>query len=128
MDKYNDIDNNCKEILNLSGIEFENLLELDNKEIERDLLLDQHKYEVVKSKLKLLKTIIKSNNLTCLYENIELKQCWPLLNLVRQILKYYKFLMIPIRKCDGYTKDGIKKFKRYFIIKKKDKDSNAIYL
>jgi hypothetical protein len=118
MDKCNEIDINCKEILNISGIKFEYLLELNDKEIERDILLDQNKYEIVKSKLKLLKTVLNSNNLTCLYENIDIKQRWPLLNLVRQILKYYKYSMIPVRKCDGYTLDGIKKFKRYFIIKK----------
>jgi hypothetical protein len=34
------------------------------------------------------------------------------------ILNRYKFKMLPIRKSDGYTLDGIKKYKRFFRIKK----------
>ena len=33
--------------------------------------------------------------------------------------------MIPIRKCDGYTLDGIKKFKRYFQVVKKIEEQKA---
>ena len=37
-------------------------------------------------------------------------QRWPLINIVRQILKQYNFLFEPIRKSDGYTEDGKKKY------------------
>ena len=48
----------------------------------------------------------------------EAKQKWPLLNLVRQILKSNNYNMEPIRKSNGYTKEGKKKYLRFFIIKK----------
>jgi hypothetical protein len=54
--------------------------------------------------------------MTSLQKNAETIQKWPLLNIVRQILQNYNYKMIPIRKCDGYTLDGIKKFKRFFQI------------
>ena len=62
--------------------------------------------------------IFCSSKLTCLQETAEAQQKWPLLNLVRQVLKACSYKLDPIRKSDGYTKDGKKKYKRYFIIKK----------
>jgi hypothetical protein len=42
-----------------------------------------------------------------------------LINLVRQILSVYKYVLTPIRKCDGYTPEGVKKYKRFFKIVRK---------
>ena len=56
--------------------------------------------------------------LTSLQTNAQKKQKWPLLNLVRQILKSNDYKMEPIRKSNGYTKDGKKKYLRFFLIKK----------
>jgi len=112
------MDATCIEILNKTGIYFNCIDELENLEIDRYLLLDINKYELVKEKITELKKITSSNNLTCLHENASINQKWPLLNLVRQILKHYKYNMKPIRKCDGYTLDGIKRFKRSFILEK----------
>ena len=39
-------------------------------------------------------------------------------SLVRQILKSNNYNMEPIRKSNGYTKEGKKKYLRFFIIKK----------
>ena len=41
-----------------------------------------------------------------------------LLNLVRQILKVKNYRMKPVRKSAGKTKDGKKKYIRYFMIEK----------
>ena len=57
--------------------------------------------------------------MTCLQKNADKSQKWPLLNLVRQILNVYGYKMVPIRKADGYTLEGIKKYKRYFQVKYK---------
>ena len=114
----------CKKILNLSGIQFDSIYQLDNLLIEREIMMDYDlkKYSTVKDNIKDIKIIVSSSNLTSLHENAQKKQRWPLLNLVRQILRYYNFDMIPIRKSDGYTLDGVKKFKRYFHIQKQEKD------
>jgi hypothetical protein len=61
--------------------------------------------------------------MTSLQKNANVCQRWPLLNLIRQILNTFGFKMDPIRKSDGYTLDGIKKYKRFFqIVKKKKKN------
>jgi hypothetical protein len=57
--------------------------------------------------------------MTSLQKNAEKEQKWPLLNLVRQILNVYNYKMEPIRKSDGYTLEGVKKYKRFFQIIKK---------
>ena len=56
--------------------------------------------------------------MTSLQTNAASSQKWPLLNLVRQILRSSGYQVTPKRLCDGYTKDGKKKYKRIFIINK----------
>jgi hypothetical protein len=62
--------------------------------------------------------------MTSLQKNADKFQKWPLLNLTRQILNIHHYKMTPIRKCDGYTPDGVKKFKRFFRIDKNKKKPN----
>jgi hypothetical protein len=63
--------------------------------------------------------------MTSLQRNADKSQKWPLLNLVRQILSTHNYKMEPIRKSDGYTLEGVKKYKRYFLIKKKSNTNNS---
>ena len=65
-----------------------------------------------------IKKFYSSGSMTALQKNAESTQKWPLLNLVRQILKTNNYLMHPVRKSNGYTKDGKKKYLRFFTIKK----------
>jgi hypothetical protein len=65
--------------------------------------------------------------MTSLQKNADIVQKWPLLNFVRQILNTYGYKMEPIRKADGYTLDGVKKYKRYFkITQKNNKNTKQI--
>jgi hypothetical protein len=57
--------------------------------------------------------------MTSLQQNADKVQRWPLLNIVRQILSRYNFKMVPVRKSDGYTLDGVKKYKRFFQLERK---------
>ena len=70
--------------------------------------------------------------MTSLHKNADKSQKWPLLNLIRQILNVYGYKMYPIRKADGYTLEGIKKYKRYFQIQSKNNintnETKIIYL
>jgi|TARA_R110002096_G_scaffold246071_2_gene438333 hypothetical protein len=91
---------------------------IDGLFIPRDMLLDESKYNSVKDDISDLKKKLSSSSLTSLQNNAKTNQKWPLINLIRQILHVYRYNMVPIRKSDGYTKDGVKKFKRFFQIKK----------
>ena len=107
------------EILNIVGIDFQKLNDnSDQLIIYRDTLIDPEKYKVAKEKIDDLKKFFSSSFLTSLQENAHKKQRWPLLNLVRQLLKTNMYEMKPIRKSDGYTKDGKKKYIRFFLIQK----------
>ena len=107
-------------ILQKSGIVSENYNTLENLIISRDILLDNEKYNNIKKYLNDLKKVenFSSSTLTCLHNSAESKQKWPLLNLIRQILKVKHFRMIPIRKSDGKDNNGKKKYKRFFRIEK----------
>ena len=107
-----------KEFLNKCGIVFEDYKMLDGMLIPRETLLSQEKYENIKEDLVKMKKMYSSGALTALQKSAETKQKWPLLNLVRQILKSNNYNMEPIRKSNGYTKEGKKKYLRFFIIKK----------
>ena len=115
-----------KNIFNIAGIPFEELDEINDLFIEREILLNGKKYESVKDKIPNLKKFLSSSCLTSLQKDANNKQKWPLLNLVRKILKIYYFKMEPIRKSNGYTKEGKKLYKRFFLIKKIEKSDNKI--
>ena len=108
-----------KTILQTIGLNFNELDELNGLTIFREQLLSDSKYEEVKHFLPELKKIYSSSFMTSLQKNADKIQKWPLLNLVRQILNNYDYKMDPIRKSDGYTLEGIKKYKRFFQIIKK---------
>ena len=107
-----------KEFLNKCSIVFEDFNQLDGMLIPRDLLLSKDKYEIVKEDIDKMRELYSSGSLTSLQKTAKDNQKWPLLNLVRQILKSNNFKMDPIRKSNGYTKEGKKKYLRFFIIKK----------
>ena len=94
------------------------LNELNGCMISREILLSDDKYDEIKHFIPELKKRYSSSFMTCLQKNAEKSQKWPLLNLIRQILHIYGYKMEPIRKADGYTLEGVKKYKRYFLIHK----------
>jgi len=104
--------------LNDCNIVFESFDTLDGMLIPREMLLDDKKYDKIQNHITELKKAFSSSSLTCLQSNATKKQKWPLLNLVRQILKTNDYRMKPLRKSNGYTEDGKKKYLRFFIITK----------
>jgi len=113
-----------KIILRSIGLEIDNFYELDGVLILRETLLSNKKYDEVKHLIPELKKNYSSSFMTSLQKNAEKSQKWPLLNLIRQILHVYGYNMEPIRKSDGYTLEGVKKYKRYFLITNKNKNTN----
>jgi hypothetical protein len=86
--------------------------------IPRENLLSDILYEKLKPDISKLKPILSSTQYTSMQKDADKSQRWPLINLIRQILRKYNYQLVPKRVCDGYTKDGIKKYKRFFEVKK----------
>lgn len=107
------MDDVSKEILGLVGINSDSL---HGQLIPREILLNNSLYTYIKKRIPELKKLFSSSAMTSLQESAETNQKWPLLNLIRQILHGYKYNMSPIRKSDGYTPEGVKKYKRFFQI------------
>ena len=89
---------------------------LAGQTIPRDLLINQDKYDECKHKLVALKGWMSSSRLSCLQSTAVINQRWPLLNAVRQLLRIHNFKMSPFRLSDGYTKDGKKRIRRFFLV------------
>jgi len=106
-----------KEFLNNCSIKFDNFEQLDNMLVPRESLLSVETYDKVKGDIQKMKKLYSSGSLTSLQKNAKTTQKWPLLNLVRQILRSNNYKMNPIRKSNGYTPEGKKKYLRYFVIK-----------
>ena len=116
-----EIDLHCKAILNHAGIYFNSIEDLEGIFFPREQLLSEIKYDTVKQIIPELKKKFSSSFMTSLHDKAETNQKWPLLNLIRQILLVYNYNLTPIRKCDGYTPEGVKKYKRFFKIVRKIK-------
>lgn len=114
------MDNDVKKFLNKIGLPISEESELENQLVPREMFLDKEIYKKIYDEIHILKKYLKSSSNTCLHNNAENNQRWPLLNVTRQILKKYNYKMSPIRKAEGYTKSGTKIYKRYFLICKCD--------
>jgi hypothetical protein len=107
-----------KSFLHKCNIVINKFSDLDGILISRDVLLDVKIYDSVKEDISILKQVFTSSSLTSLQSNAEENQKWPMLNLVRQILRSCHYKMTPKRVSAGYTKSGQKLYKRMFIIEK----------
>ena len=107
------MDSSIGDILKLISVDLECL---DGSLVPREIVINPSIYEKVKLKIPELRKRFSSSYMTSLHNNAESSQRWPLLNLLRQLLHTYHYDMKPIRKSDGYTKDGVKKYKRFFLI------------
>jgi len=104
--------------LNCCDIKCDSINDINGTIIPRETLLDYEIYEKMKKDIPKLKNILSSTSFTAVQQNADTTQKWPLINLIRQILRKYNYQLAPKRICDGYTKDGIKKYKRFFEIKR----------
>ena len=122
------MDDEIKPVFKVIGIEIDKTQQLNGVIISRDTLLSDDKYNEVKQLIPELKKNYSSSFMTSMQKNAEKSQKWPLINLIRQILHVYGYKMEPIRKSDGYTLEGVKKYKRYFLITNKNLNNKKIEL
>ena len=106
------------DFLNKGNIPCKILNDLDGMLLPRELFFNPDIYKQLKEQIPELKTIFSSSYLTSLQTSAEEVQKWPLLNLIRQVLRSSNFKLTPKRLSDGYTADGKKKYKRVFIIER----------
>lgn len=100
------------------GVACPDLEALDGYQIPRYVLLDEARYEKAKACIPELKKCFSSSSLTSLQASAEENQRWPLINIVRQVLKSSNYRLYPRRLSDGYTPVGKKKYRRVFEIQR----------
>ena len=114
-----------KTFLNKCKIDMNTYDDLNGMLIPREIFLDKANYINVKEDIAILKQIFASSSLTALQSTAEDNQKWPLLNLVRQILRGCNYKMTPKRISAGYAKDGTKMYKRMFIVEQVPQTSSV---
>ncbi len=112
------MDNDIKTFLNKCNITYTDISNLNGMLIPRETLLNELLYENITKEITTIKKYFSSSSMTSLQQTAKTNQKWPLLNLVRQVLKAYNYNMVPFRKACGYDRNKKKIFKRYFKIKK----------
>jgi len=113
------MDEPSKKVFQVVGLQVENITDLNGLIIPRERVISYAKYDEVKKLIPELKSVFSSSYMTSLQQTAVKDQKWPLLNLIRQILRWYHYDMEPVRKSDGYTPEGVKKYKRFFHIRKR---------
>ena len=105
-------------ILNACNITCNSFKELDSLVIPRTLCLNDEKYLEIIKDIPNIKKHFSSSYLTALQSTATNKQKFPLLNLIRQLLRSCNYKLTPKRITNGYTLSGEKKYIRMFIIEK----------
>lgn len=110
--------NLLKKLLNHINVTFKDKQELEEVTISRDVLLTQQIQDVFQTYQNELKEHgYKSGKLTSLHKN-NVKQKFPAINMLRQILKCNGILMKPKIESIGYNRiTGQKIVKRSFVLK-----------
>jgi hypothetical protein len=106
------------EFFNKCGIKCDNIADMKDTQIPRETLLNIELYNSVQEYISEFKQFLSSSSHTSLQSSAQQNQQWPLLNLVRQMLKSIGYKLEPKRLCDGYDDNNKKKYKRIFIIRK----------
>ena len=106
------------DFLNVCGVPCESLTVINGLVIPRDVLLVEERYKNACDHIDRLKEIYSSSYMTSLQKTARSTQAWPLINIVRQVLKSCGYTMSPKRLSNGYTKSGKKLYKRVFVVSK----------
>ncbi len=75
------------DFLSKAGMQCDNFEDLDGLQIPRENLLNMSNYEKAKENIPELKKLFSSSYLTSLQSSATKTQKWPLINLIRQILR-----------------------------------------
>ena len=103
-------------VLNMCGISVNENVLIVPQVVDRSPFLDGSLYAKVLVHVPALKLEFSSSTMSGLQWTAYERQKWPLLNLVRQILRQSNILMTPMRVSDGYNSEGKKLFRRMFRI------------
>lgn len=106
-------------IFRILNYDVETIKEITEITLYRDKLIDKNIRKIVLELIPDLKDQYKSAYLTCLHDNSIYKQKYPVINLLRQILKCNHLILKPKIVSNGYEKiTGKKKVMRMFTIEK----------
>ena len=105
-------------LLQAAGVPVTESTALDGMVIDRNTFLRPDRYLDAAKLIPDLKRHFSSTNLTALQSDSPSTQRWPLLNLVRQVLRASGYNMKPSRTSDGYGPGRQKRYRRIYTIQR----------
>lgn len=105
-------------IFNMINIKIEKLEQLNNCVYSRDNFISRVNFNNISFLLPKLRNEYPGKIPSNLSDYSLRQQRWPLLNIVRQSLKYYNYIMIPIRESKKNNKNDKRQYNRFFKITK----------
>ena len=105
-------------LLRAAGVHVADPSALEGLVVDRNTFLRPDAYLDAAHLLPELRRRFSTTHLTALQNDAPSTQRWPLLNLVRQVLRASGYEMVPIRVSDGYDPGRKKRYKRAFAIEK----------
>ena len=105
-------------LLRAAGVPIHDVTVLDGLIVDRSTFLRPDAYLDAAHLLPELRRSFSTTHLTALQNDAPSTQRWPLLNLVRQVLRASGYEMVPRRISDGYDPGRKKRYKRAFAIEK----------
>lgn len=118
----------AEQLFRQCGIELDDDGYVIEQEIPRDKLLSTDLYAQLQSAISLLKVHLSSSCMTSLQSSAGHGQRWPLVNLVRQVLKQLGYRMQPVRRSFGRLETGKKCYVRSFRITRYASGANPVKL
>ena len=106
-----------RKLLDVINFQIETYNDIYSLTIPRKILLAEdtiHKFTSLKYDIK---SRYKSDYLNCLHNNSILKQQFPAINMLRQLLRCNKLHLYPVVVCSGYNGTGGKIRERFYRIK-----------
>ena len=90
-----------RSLLLVCGVEAPDSTALDGIEIDRETLLEPQRYIDAHEHIIGFRELLSSSYLTSLPSTAGVNQRWPLLNLLRQIMRTYGYALKPLRRAAG---------------------------
>ena len=101
-------------IFKLININVDSINDLNNKIYDRNIFISRVNFNKIYEHISKIRNLYPNKIPSNLNDSSLKKQRWPLLNIIRQTLKLYNFIMVPVRVCKKSNNNNKREYIRFF--------------